>query len=269
MPELPEVETTRLGILPHIINSSLRRWEIRTPKLRWPVQLPVELKNQVVRDVRRRAKYLVIHLETGALILHLGMSGSLSIVRLGSNAGKHDHIDLEFENSNVLRFNDPRKFGSLHYQSYPIESHWLLKNLGPEPLSPAFTGEYLFERRRKRKLAIKNLIMDGKVVVGVGNIYASEALFRAGIRPNRAAGQISLKRCVALAEAIRSTLVEAIQAGGTTLRDFTNSDGKPGYFGQQLNVYGRNGEACYRCKTPIKLVITGQRSSFYCPKCQK
>ncbi len=269
MPELPEVETTRRGILPHIINSRLCRWEIRTSKLRWPVELPAELKNQTVREVDRRAKYLVIHLETGALILHLGMSGSLSIVKLGSNAGKHDHIDLEFENRNVLRLNDPRKFGSLHFQKFPVESHWLLKHLGPEPLSPDFSGDYLFKIRRKRKLAIKNLIMDGKVVVGVGNIYASEALFRAGIRPNRAAGQISRRACGALAEAIQSTLGEAIRAGGTTLRDFTNSDGKPGYFGQQLNVYGRAGEVCYRCKTPIKAVKTGQRSSFYCPKCQK
>jgi len=269
MPELPEVETTRLGILPHIKNCSLCRMEVRTPRLRWPIELPAELKGQVVQDVKRRAKYLLIHLETGALILHLGMSGSLKIVKRGSNAGKHDHVDLEFDNGNVLRFNDPRKFGSLHFQKHPVESHWLLKNLGPEPLSPHFNGTYLFERRRNRKIAIKNFIMDAKIVVGVGNIYASEALFRADIRPNRAAGLVSQKKCANLVKAIRQTLQEAIQAGGTTLRDFTNSEGKPGYFGQQLNVYGRDGEPCYHCGTAIKMVKTGQRSSFYCPSCQK
>jgi len=269
MPELPEVETTRLGILPHIKNRTLRRWEVRTPRLRWPIDLPADLRDQVVQDVRRRAKYLLIQMETGALILHLGMSGSLSIVKLGSNAGKHDHVDLEFDNGCVLRFNDPRKFGSLHFQEFPVESHWLLKNLGPEPLSPDFFTEYLFQRRHNRRVAIKNLIMDANVVVGVGNIYASEALFRAGIRPNKAAGRVSQNKCAALVDAIQRTLQEAIQAGGTTLRDFTDSDGKPGYFGQQLNVYGRDGEACFRCGTVIKVVKTGQRSSFYCPTCQK
>ena len=269
MPELPEVETTRLGILPHIKNSCLQRWEIRTPKLRWPIELPSELSGQVVQDVKRRAKYLIIQMETGALILHLGMSGSLSIVRLGSNAGKHDHVDLEFDNGKVLRFNDPRKFGSLHFQNYPVEAHWLLKNLGPEPLSADFSTDYLFQSRRKRKVAIKNFIMDAKVVVGVGNIYASEALFGAGIRPGKAAGRVTRIQCAVLVDAIQRTLKEAIQAGGTTLRDFTDSEGKPGYFGQQLNVYGRDGEACNQCKTTIQVVKTGQRSSFYCPSCQQ
>lgn len=268
MPELPEVETTRLGILPHIKNKILLRWQIRTPKLRWPVEIPDTLAGQRVRFVQRRAKYLLLGFESGSLILHLGMSGSLHIVRRGSNAGVHDHVDLEFSSGVVLRFNDPRKFGSLHFQKFPLEEHWLLKKLGPEPLLADFTPEYLFAKKRKRKVAIKNFIMNAEVVVGVGNIYASEALFRAGIRPGRAAGLVTRKQCALLVESIQETLTEAIEAGGTTLKDFTNSDGKPGYFGQQLNVYGRAGEACYRCSTLIKMVSTGQRSSFYCPTCQ-
>ncbi|MBV1906363.1 MAG: bifunctional DNA-formamidopyrimidine glycosylase/DNA-(apurinic or apyrimidinic site) lyase [Pseudomonadales bacterium] len=269
MPELPEVETTRLGVSPHITHRRLLNWEIRTRQLRWPVEVPEILMGRVVHKVSRRAKYLLIHFDIGALILHLGMSGSLRIVGQGANAGKHDHVDLNFDDEKILRLNDPRKFGSILYQSYPVEQHWLLEKLGPEPLSTDFSMDYLFDKRCNRKLAIKNFIMDGQLVVGVGNIYASEALFLAGIRPNIRAGSISKTRCGILVESIKHTLSEAIKAGGTTLRDFTNSEGKPGYFGQSLSVYGREGQPCYQCQTLIKVVKTGQRSSYYCPSCQK
>ncbi len=272
MPELPEVETTRRGIEPHLINNTINRIVVRETRLRWPVSTELtELTDVPVRSVERRAKYLIINTappQEGSILVHLGMSGSLRVVDEETPLKKHDHIDFALSTGKVLRYHDPRRFGAVLWSELPVETHVLLKSLGPEPLSDQFNGEHLFQLSRKRKAAVKNLIMDGHVVVGVGNIYASEALFMAGIRPGRASGRISRTSYQALAEAIKVVLSRSIEQGGTTLRDFVNSDGQPGYFQQTLNVYGRGGEPCRQCGIVIKTRIIGQRSTFYCPGCQ-
>lgn len=272
MPELPEVETTRRGIEPHLLNHTLIGAIVRQSRLRWPVPrgLAKKIAGQTIHAVERRGKYLLLKLAQGTIMLHLGMSGSLRITPSDTPAEKHDHIDLQLDSGQCLRLRDPRRFGSLHWitEDDPLQ-HKLLKNLGPEPLSADFDSEYLFKKSRKRKLAIKLFIMDSKIVVGVGNIYASEALFRAGIRPARAAGRVSRAEYERLVVAIKEVLQAAIRSGGTTLQDFTNSEGKPGYFKQQLHVYGRADEACHHCDTLIKHRIMGQRASYYCPHCQR
>jgi formamidopyrimidine-DNA glycosylase len=243
-------------------------WELRNPALRWPVVLPETLRGRTLRGVGRRAKYLLFELDGGALIIHLGMSGSLRVLPADVPPGKHDHLDLWLDSGQVLRFHDPRRFGSVHWQPDPVAEHWLLRHLGVEPLDDAFDGPYLKLRARGRRQAVKNFIMDGRVVVGVGNIYANEALFRAGIRPTVRAGRVPGHAYQRLAEAIRSVLNMAIEVGGTTLRDYVGSSGDPGYFKQQLYVYGRAGMPCRRCGTPLKGLRLGQRASVYCPNCQ-
>lgn len=271
MPELPEVETTRRGIEPHVLGKKVSRIIIRQPRLRWPVSEDLEqnLTGQLIQNVSRRAKYLLLKTEAGTVILHLGMSGSLRIVPVDLPAGKHDHIDVIFDDNTVLRFNDPRRFGACLWTSDKIEEHPLLIKLGPEPLSGNFGGNRLYDLSRNRSVAVKSFIMDSHIVVGVGNIYASESLFLAGIKPARQAGRISLSRYQKLSETIQLILNQAIQQGGTTLRDFVNESGKPGYFKQSLAVYGRTGAPCPHCQTPIKQIKIGQRSSYYCPSCQK
>lgn len=271
MPELPEVETTRRGIEPHILGNCIHKIIVRTPRLRWPIpkrQLDQQLRNQKILAVERRGKYLLLKARPGTLILHLGMSGSLRITSPEILPDKHDHLDIVFEDGVVLRLHDPRRFGAVLWITKDPLKHKLLKDLGPEPFDKQFSGEYLFDRARKRKLAIKQFIMNSHTVVGVGNIYASEALFLAGIRPGIAAGRISLARYTILAGKIKKVLNEAIRKGGTTLRDFLSSDGKPGYFSQHLNVYGRSGQPCYHCGNLIKQIKQGQRSTYYCPDCQ-
>lgn len=268
MPELPEVETTRLGVLPHVVQRQLTAIRVRNPNLRWPVVLPASLVGQRLEEVERRAKYLLFRFSSGTLIVHLGMSGSLRVLTSASAPQKHDHIDLEF-GATLLRYNDPRRFGSMHWQAGAVHEHWLLKHLGPEPFAAEFTGKYLKQLARKRKQAVKNFIMDGRVVVGVGNIYANEALFLAGVRPGVPAARVTLAAYESLAAAIVQVLRAAIDMGGTTLRDFVGSNGEPGYFKQQLYVYGRAGQPCRRCDALLKPQIIGQRASVYCPKCQR
>jgi formamidopyrimidine-DNA glycosylase len=271
MPELPEVETTLRGIAPHFSKRRITDVVIRNPKLRWPIpeNLPKLLHGQVVRSLQRRAKYLLISFDHGTLILHLGMSGSLRILPLGTPAEKHDHFDLVLDDGQLMRLRDPRRFGAVLWQAGDAAQHPLLAALGPEPLGPDFNGEYLHLATRSRNAAIKLAIMDSHLVVGVGNIYANESLFRAGIRPQRAANKLSLPRCRHLAQNIKEVLLEAIKQGGSTLRDFVHSDGSSGYFQQNYFVYGRTGEPCRVCGTTIKQIRQGQRSTFYCPICQR
>ncbi len=270
LPELPEVETTCRGIAPHIEGRRVLDVRVREPRLRWPVTrgLKGALTGQQVDQAYRRAKYILLGTPTGHLIIHLGMSGSLRVLQHNTPVQAHDHVDIMFEDNVLLRFNDPRRFGCVLWTRRPPETHKLLANLGPEPLSPDFSGELLFKLSRKRKAAVKNFIMDGTVVVGVGNIYASEALFDAGVHPNRAAGRISRARYDRLAECIRAVLSRAIESGGSTLRDFLRADGSPGYFQLELHAYGRAGEPCKRCSKPISQSVIGQRSSFFCTRCQ-
>lgn len=270
MPELPEVETTRRGIEPHITGKKVTRIIIRNKNLRWPIpaRLKKELTGQVIQQVARRGKYLLLETNNGTALLHLGMSGSLRIVNASEPPGKHDHVDIVFSKK-ALRLTDPRRFGALLWTTRPPEQHKLLSKLGPEPLGDEFNGEYLYKVSRNRKVAIKNFIMNSHVVVGIGNIYASEALYMAGIYPGRAARRVSKKKCGLLAEVIQEVLNDSIDQGGTTLRDFVNSDGKPGYFKLELNVYGKTGEPCISCREPIREIRQGQRSTFYCPVCQK
>lgn len=272
MPELPEVETSCRALRPLTVGQQVAQVIVRNPSLRWPVspELSKSLPGFCIDDLQRRAKYLLFHTEPGTLLIHLGMSGSLRFIPSDLPPEKHDHVDVAFTNGQSLRLRDPRRFGALLWLSGNPESHPLLAKLGPEPLtgSAAELAEHLFRLSRGRKLAVKNFIMDGHVVVGVGNIYASESLFLAGVRPTTAAGRVSQKKWALIAHAIRRVLAKAIEAGGTTLRDFRQSDGSPGYFAQQLTVYGRGGEPCGVCGTPIKELRLGQRSSFYCAKCQ-
>lgn len=270
MPELPEVETTLRGIAPHINGQLIDDIIVRQPMLRWPIPVHElqQVRQQRIDSVTRRGKYLLLGTAHGTLIIHLGMSGSLRITRPDVPPAKHDHVDLIFHNGTCLRLRDPRRFGAVLWTLDDVQQHPLLAELGPEPLSDEFDTEYLFVRTRKRKQAIKPLLMDSHIVVGVGNIYANEALFRAGIRPALAAGRISRSRLQVLVNAIKTVLSEAIEQGGTTLRDFTASDGQPGYFKQRLFVYDRAGEQCSICGMTIKHLRQGQRASYYCPACQ-
>jgi formamidopyrimidine-DNA glycosylase len=271
MPELPEVETTRRGIAPALIGRRIVAAVVRDRRLRWPIDKHVEasVKGQTVRAVERRGKYILIKLHTGALIVHLGMSGSLRVLESDVPPRPHDHWDLVLDSGKVLRFHDPRRFGSLHWTTDDPNAHKLLAKLAPEPLSEAFDADYLFRATRKRQVAIKQFIMNSQVVVGVGNIYASEALFRAGISPRRAARRLTRAQAAALTKAIKEVLAEAIHIGGTTLRDYVNADGIPGYFRQKLFVYERAGEACRVCETPVKQFVQGQRSTYWCATCQR
>ena len=269
MPELPEVETTRRGIEPHLAGRRIVSWEVRNPALRWPVELPAELAGATVRQVARRAKYLLLELDRGTLIVHLGMSGSLRVLPVGTPPLKHDHVDLNLDSGRMLRLNDPRRFGSLHWQPAGAEPHWLLARLGVEPLSEDFTGAWLKRAARGRRVAVKHLLMDGRVVVGVGNIYANEALFLARVRPTLQASRVTLASYQRLAAAVKTVLGQAIEMGGTTLRDFVNQDGQPGYFRQSLFVYGRDGEPCKVCGATLRGLRLGQRATVFCPKCQR
>jgi formamidopyrimidine-DNA glycosylase len=271
MPELPEVETTRRGIAPYVEGRRVTAVVIRERRLRWPVPPDLEgcLAGQVIKSVNRRAKYLLLETVNGTALIHLGMSGCLRLVNVNDKPKKHDHFDIRLDSGDVLRFNDPRRFGSFLWTDVDPETHALLVNLGPEPLGPDFDGDYLHRASAGRRVAIKSHLMNSSIVVGVGNIYASEALFRAGIHPGRAAGRIAKSRMERLADAIKEVLAESIRAGGTTLRDFYGGDGKPGYFRHDLRVYGREGEPCVNCKGTIRQTTMGQRSTFYCAACQR
>ncbi|WP_454254215.1 bifunctional DNA-formamidopyrimidine glycosylase/DNA-(apurinic or apyrimidinic site) lyase [Pseudomonas sp. Marseille-Q8238] len=270
MPELPEVETTRRGIAPYLEGQRVSRVIVRERRLRWPIpeDLDIRLSGQRIVGVERRAKYLLMNAESGTLIGHLGMSGNLRLVECGLPAAKHEHVDIELESGLALRYTDPRRFGALLWSQDPL-NHELLVRLGPEPLTDLFDGERLYQLSRGRSMAIKPFIMDNAVVVGVGNIYASEVLFAAGIDPRREAGTVSRARYVRLAGEIKRILAHAIERGGTTLRDFVGGDGQPGYFQQELFVYGRGGEFCKACGSTLREVKLGQRASVYCPSCQR
>ena len=271
MPELPEVETTRRGIAPHVTGGVISKVVLRCRKLRYPVpsRLATDLPGKVIDAVERRGKYLLLRTGAGAVLIHLGMSGSLRLVDPALPAEKHDHIDIVVDDERCLRLHDPRRFGAMLWCGGDPLRHDLLRHLGPEPLADDFNGDYLYERSRHRRIAVKQFVMDGRLVVGVGNIYASEALFLAGIRPQSVAGKLSRVRYQAFAAAIKQVLAAAIRQGGTTLRDFVDGDGKPGYFQQQLNVYGRDGDPCRVCGSIIKRLRQGQRASYYCPCCQR
>ena len=273
MPELPEVETTRRGIAPHIEGQVLGQVIVNEARMRWPVSPEIEdLEGCRVVAVRRRAKYLLLDCAgkmEGTLIIHLGMSGSLRLIRPEEALRKHDHVQISLGSGLELRYHDPRRFGCLLWTARPAEAHPLICDLGPEPLSADFTGGNLARAVAGRKTTIKQAIMDGKVVVGVGNIYACEALFSSGIHPGRMAARVSRKRLDRLVDEIKRVLQRSITQGGTTLRDFLREDGTAGYFKQQLSVYDREGNACLSCGAGIKRVVMGQRSTFYCPKCQR
>ena len=271
MPELPEVETTRSGIEPHIKNQQISAITIYNHSLRWPIpkDLPALARRKKILAVTRRGKYLLLKLSNGTIIMHLGMSGSLRISSIEKPLKKHDHFVLSIASGKQLRLNDPRRFGCVLWWDGDLSDHPLLSSLGPEPLEALFTAEYLHNSCHSRKVTIKQHIMNSKVVVGVGNIYASESLFRAGINPKRKAGNLSLLRCERLVSAIKAVLAESITQGGTTLKDFLNEKGEPGYFQQRLNVYDRANKPCLVCDTPIKQIVLGQRSTFYCTNCQR
>ena len=270
MPELPEVETSRRGIEPHLLNKTIKSIQIRQHKLRWPVpeNLASLATGKKIRGVCRRAKYIYLKLDNGCIIIHLGMSGSLRICKKEIPAEKHDHIDICVSNI-ILRLRDPRKFGCVLWTAGDINEHKLIRSLGPEPLDDLFSAEYLHSKARKRTCSIKSFIMNSHIVVGVGNIYASESLFKAGINPKRKAGKVSLTRIEKLVTAIKTTLRESIEQGGTTLRDFTSETGQPGYFAQKLLVYGKADEDCTVCGKPIKQIKQQARSTFYCAQCQR
>ena len=274
MPELPEVETTRVGLLPKLVGRRIQRVIVRDARLRWPIPADIgtELKGRVVRDVLRRGKYLIWDVgsdtQGGFLLCHLGMSGSMFALPVGRAPDKHDHVDLLLDDKSIIRYHDPRRFGAILWIPGKTPSHALLDNLGPEPLGQEFSGEYLFQHSRGRSLSVKEYIMNAHIVVGVGNIYASESLFGAGIRPTTAAGRISKGRYDALAGAIRKTLSDAIAAGGSSLRDYVQADGQSGYFQLKAMVYDRAGKQCHRCDGTIRAIRQGQRSTFFCPRCQ-
>jgi len=268
VPELPEVETSLRGIGPFLDGYDIESIVVRNGALRWPVPENVsQLKHQLVHAVSRRGKYIIIHFEKGAILIHLGMSGNLRVVEPDVALQKHDHVDFIVSSGKVIRFNDPRRFGCVLWAD-DWQAHKLIQSLGPEPLSELFTGKYLHAKAKGKKIAIKLLVMNAKLVVGVGNIYANEALFLAGIHPSRAASNISLKRMTVLVERIKQVLNAAIEQGGTTLKDFLGSDGKPGYFKQQLHVYGRAGEACKQCGAMLQEIRQNKRSSVFCSQCQ-
>ena len=271
MPELPEVETTRRGIKPYIKGLQIKKILVRQHRLRWPVPEDINDKfaGSVIRDVGRRAKYLLLETNNGTLIIHLGMSGCLRVInKTIPPTGKHDHVDIMLSNDILLRYTDPRRFGAILTTQEPINEHDLLKKLGPEPLSDDFTGKQLFAMSRGRTQAIKTFIMNSHIVAGVGNIYATESLFKAGIRPNRSCGSVSLNKYNLLADSIIEILNKAIEAGGTTLKDFVGSNGKPGYFKQQLKVYGQGHKPCKQCGTIITEIRQGGRSTCFCKRCQ-
>ncbi len=270
MPELPEVEVSKQGISPWLLGHTVTRVVVRTPSLRWPI--PSEIQQLVgcpIERVERRAKYLLLYSTLGTAILHLGMSGRLRILPIGAAVEKHDHVDIELDNGKLLRLNDARRFGALLWTRDAPETHPLLAALGPEPLTAAFHGEYLYQRCRRKHSAIKPWLMDNHLVVGVGNIYANESLFASGIDPRRGASTLSLEECERLVVEVKAVLERAIRQGGTTLKDFTRADGRPGYFVQELQVYGRAGQACVRCGHPLEELRQGQRTTVYCPVCQK
>ncbi|GAB5605943.1 bifunctional DNA-formamidopyrimidine glycosylase/DNA-(apurinic or apyrimidinic site) lyase [Sideroxyarcus sp. TK5] len=270
MPELPEVETTLRGIAPHLQGALVQDVIVRNAQLRWPIPaaLPSLLRGRAILGLQRRAKYLLIAFEHGTLILHLGMSGSLRILPHGTPPERHDHFDLVLDNGKLMRLRDPRRFGAVLWHKGDILEHPLLVTLGPEPLGEAFDADYLYRATRSRSAAIKLALMDNHLVVGVGNIYANEALFRAGIRPQLPAKRLSRARCAILVQTVQEVLRAAIDKGGSSLRDFIHSDGSSGYFQQHYFVYGRGGEVCHRCRTPVRVIRQGQRSTFYCPHCQ-
>lgn len=270
MPELPEVETTCRGIAPHVTGQKIRLIELRETRLRWPVSPEIEdLVGSRIKSVSRRAKYLLLGFDSGTLLIHLGMSGSLRVIDPAADLRKHDHVLISLENGMQLRFHDPRRFGCMLWTDENSEDHELIKKLGPEPLSDDFNVEYLAATLASRKTTIKQAIMDGKVVVGVGNIYACEALYKSGIYPGRIASEVKRPRLKKLVDEIKAVLSFAIEEGGTTLKDFLREDGTAGYFKQKLNVYDREGKVCRSCEGLIEKVVLGQRSTFYCPKCQK
>jgi formamidopyrimidine-DNA glycosylase len=271
LPELPEVESTRRGIEREAAGRCIRALQVHDYRLRWPIdrQMPALVAGQRIVAVERRAKYLLLRLERGTLILHLGMSGSLGIVAADTARLKHDQFDLLLDSGLSIRFNDPRRFGSLHYSAEDPAQHKLLRALAPEPLEANFDADYLHRITRRRRAAIKQVLMNGRLVTGVGNIYASEALFRARISPRRAARRLSRADCVRLVRSVRAALNAAIRAGGTTLRDYVGTDGSPGYFRQRLNVYERDGRPCRVCATAVRRIRQGQRSTYYCPACQR
>jgi formamidopyrimidine-DNA glycosylase len=271
LPELPEVETTRRGLAPYVRRRRVAALRVYEPRLRWPVpkELPRKVAGQPIVRISRRGKYLLLHLQSGTLLLHLGMSGNLRAVPAGAARSAHDHFDLVLDSGLALRFNDPRRFGSLLYTGADPRRHPLLASLGPEPLARAFDANYLWGISRHRRVAVKQLLMNSRLLVGVGNIYASEALFRARIRPQRRAGTLSRADAARLVRGVRAVLRQAIRSGGTTLRDYLGADGAPGYFRQRLYVYERRGAPCRRCGTPVRALTQGQRSTYYCPSCQK
>lgn len=271
MPELPEVETSVRGVSPYLVGQTIEQIIVRHPKLRWAVSPELsQMAGAKITAVERRAKYLIIRTDKGDILVHLGMSGSLRILSQTADIafGKHDHIDLVTTNGTILRYNDPRKFGCWLWAE-KAEDHELLRKLGPEPLSNDFTADYLFAKSRKKTTACKTFIMTNEVVVGVGNIYACESLFMAGIHPELAAQNLTKKQCERLVKTIKEVLTKAIIQGGTTLKDFIQPDGKPGYFAQVLQVYGRKGEACNDCGKTIETKVIGQRNTYFCPKCQR
>jgi formamidopyrimidine-DNA glycosylase len=271
VPELPEVETTRRGLARYARKRRIVALAVYEPRLRWPVarELPRQVADRRIERVGRRAKYLLLELESGTLLLHLGMSGNLRAVPAATPRLKHDHFDLLLDSGVALRFNDPRRFGSLLYTAADPAEHALLKHLAPEPFAKGFDASYLWRITRGRRVALKQLLMNSRLVVGVGNIYASEALFRARLRPQRRAASLTRAECARLVRAVRTVLTLAIRAGGTTLRDYLGADGAPGYFRQRLYVYERKGKPCRRCGTPLRALTQGQRSTYYCPHCQK
>ena len=270
MPELPEVEITRRGLLP-LVNQVVKNVVIRNPSMRWPIpsHLTETIKSQKIVSLSRRAKYILVNFENGTLLLHLGMSGRISLLDRNYPPEKHDHFDISFENGSVLRLRDPRRFGAVLWAGAATSEHPLLISLGPEPLEEMFNGEFLHQKTRTRTTAIKTTIMDAHLVVGVGNIYASESLFRARINPQLSANKLTLRQCEKLAAEIKATLGDALSAGGSSLRDFFGTDGNPGYFQQEYFVYGRTGAPCKVCSKPIQCIRLGQRSTFYCSSCQR
>jgi formamidopyrimidine-DNA glycosylase len=271
MPELPEVETTRLGLVPHLVGRRVRGAVVRNGSLRWPVpaDLARRLKGEEVRGIRRRGKYLLIDLKRGHLLVHLGMSGRLSVVAEDAPPRKHDHVDVQLEGHQSLRLTDPRRFGAMLWLPQPAEGHALLAGLGLEPLDRGFTGQALRDRAKGRRVAVKQFLMNGRIVVGVGNIYASEALWRAKIHPLRSVARISTAAWTRLAAAVRETLEHALAKGGSTLRDFAAVDGRAGRYQKRFSVYGRAGKPCPRCGATVRTLRQGQRSTFFCPKCQR
>lgn len=271
MPELPEVETVVRGLQPHLTRKIIQNVIVRCEQLRWPIpsNLKRVLKQQRINCISRRGKYLLMHFDSGTLIIHLGMSGKLCLLTEPQSLKAHDHVDIIFSDQLILRYTDPRRFGAILWTTEPPLQHFLLEKLGPEPLESGFTAEYLYQTTRARRAAIKMVIMNHHIVVGVGNIYATEVLFLASIHPATPANQIALEQCQLLVKLIKQVLKNAIKKGGTTLKDFVNSAGRPGYFSQQLKMYGQEGKPCVNCSSIVRSMLLGQRSSAFCPSCQK